>query len=169
MKFDISVVIVNYNVKVFLEQCLMAIDRARHDLNLEIYVVDNDSVDGSQAMVKKKFPNVKLVENRKNLGFAKANNQALKLVKGKYVLILNPDTFIQEDTLFILKNFLDIHQNVGAVGCKLINPDGSFQVASRRSFPTPWVAFTKIVGLSRVFPQSRIFGQYNMMFSLVLL
>lgn len=162
MKIDLSVIIVNYNVKAFLEQCLMAIERAKHDLNIEIFVVDNASVDGSQAMVKKRFPYVHLIENKKNIGFSKANNQALKLINGKYILILNPDTLIQEDTLIILKNFLDTHPNAGAVGCKLINPDGSFQIASRRGLPTPWVAFTRIFGLSKIFPKSRLFGKYNM-------
>jgi GT2 family glycosyltransferase/lipopolysaccharide/colanic/teichoic acid biosynthesis glycosyltransferase len=161
MKYDISVVIVNYNVKAFLEQCLMAIERARHNFNIEIYVVDNASVDGSQAMVRKKFPHVHLIENYGNLGFGKANNQALKKVRGEYVLILNPDTLIQEDTLIVLKEFLDAHKDVGAVGCKLINPDGSFQINSRRSLPTPWVAFTKIVGLGMIFPRSKLFGRYN--------
>uniref|UniRef100_A0A7C6EJN9 Glycosyltransferase n=1 Tax=candidate division WOR-3 bacterium TaxID=2052148 RepID=A0A7C6EJN9_UNCW3 len=159
---EISIVIVNYNVKHFLEQCLMAIKKARHNLNIEIIVVDNASVDGSQTMVKKKFPDVILIENNQNLGFAKANNKALKIARGKYILILNPDTLIQEDTLLALKTFLDEHPDVSATGCKLINPDGSFQVASRRSIPTPWVAFTKIVGLSRIFPKSKIFGRYNM-------
>lgn len=162
MNFDISIVIVNYNVKAFLEQCLMAIERARHNLKIEIFVVDNRSVDGSQAMVKKGFPYVHLIENKGNIGFSKANNQALRLVKGKYVLILNPDTLIQEDTLTTLKDFLDKHSKTGAVGCKLINPDGSFQSGSRRGFPTPWVAFTRIIGLSKIFPRIRLFGQYNM-------
>jgi len=159
---NISIVILNYNVKAFLEQCLMAIERARHNLEVEIFVVDNASVDGSQAMVKKRFPYVHLIENKKNLGFARANNQALKLAKGKYAFILNPDTLIQEDTLLILKNFLDTHPDIGAVGCKLINPDGSFQLGSRRSLPTPWVAFCRIVGLSKIFPRSKLFGRYNM-------
>ncbi|MGQ9664027.1 MAG: glycosyltransferase [bacterium] len=162
MEPEISVVIVNYNVKHFLEQCLMAVERARHNLKTEIIVVDNASVDGSQSMVKKKFPQVQLIENHKNLGFGKANNQAMKIARGKYIFILNPDTLIQEDTLLVLKNFLDEHPEVSMVGCKLINPDGTFQVASRRSIPTPWVAFTKIVGLSRIFPKSKIFGRYNL-------
>ncbi|MCX7995856.1 MAG: glycosyltransferase [candidate division WOR-3 bacterium] len=162
MEPEISIVIVNYNVKHFLEQCLMAIEKAKHNLNIEIFVVDNASVDGSQAMIKKKFPNVLLIENSKNLGFARANNQALKIARGRYVLIINPDTLIQEDTLLTLKNILDENPGISAIGCKLINPDGSFQIASRRSIPTPWVAFTKIVGLSRIFPKSKIFGKYNM-------
>ncbi|GAI83945.1 unnamed protein product, partial [marine sediment metagenome] len=162
MAIDISIVIVNYNVKAFLEQCLMAIEQAKHSLKIEIFVVDNSSVDGSQAMVKKGFPYVHLIENKENIGFSKANNQALRLAKGKYVLILNPDTLIQEDTLTILKDFLDKHPKTGAVGCKLINPDGSFQAGSRRGFPTPWVAFTRISGLSKIFPRIRLFGQYNM-------
>jgi len=159
---DITIIIVNYNVKAFLEQCLMAIEKARHSLTIEIFVVDNASVDGSQSMVKRKFPSVYLIENHKNFGFSKANNQALRMAKGRYVFILNPDTLIQEDTLVALKNFLDNHSEAGAVGCKLINPDGSFQINSRRSMPTPWVAFTRIIGLSRMFPKSRIFGRYNL-------
>ncbi|MEO0189824.1 MAG: glycosyltransferase [candidate division WOR-3 bacterium] len=162
MEPEISIVVVNFNVKHFLEQCLMAIERARYNLNIEVIVVDNASVDGSQAMVRKKFPNVRLIENYKNLGFARANNQALKIARGKYILILNPDTLIQEDTLVILKRFLDEHPEASAVGCKLLNPDGSFQIASRRSLPTPWVAFTKITGLSKIFPKTRLFGQYNL-------
>jgi len=159
---DLSIVIVNYNVKHFLEQCLMAIERARRDLKIEIFIVDNASVDGSPAMIKKKFPAVRLLENHKNLGFSKANNQALRLCRGRFVLLLNPDTLIQEDTLVELIRFLESRPKAGAVGCMLINPDGSFQAASRRSLPTPWVAFTRIVGLSRIFPRSPVFGRYNL-------
>lgn len=162
MKKDISVVIVNYNVKAFLEQCLIAVERARGSLNIEIFVVDNASVDGSQAMVKKRFPHVRLIENSQNVGFSTANNKALEKAQSEYILILNPDTLIQEDTLLVLKQYLDENPLVGAVGCKLLNPDGSFQIASRRSFPTPWVAFSRIIGLSRIFPKSRLFGRYNL-------
>ncbi|MGB7054725.1 MAG: glycosyltransferase, partial [bacterium] len=162
MKKDLSVVIVNYNVKACLEQCLIAIERARGALNVEIFVVDNASVDGSQAMVKKRFPYVSLIENNRNVGFSTANNQAIEKSQGEYILILNPDTLIQEDTLVILKKYLDENPMVGAVGCKLLNPDGSYQINSRRSFPTPWVAFARIVGLSKMFPKSRLFGQYNL-------
>ncbi|OGC42449.1 hypothetical protein A2Y85_04385 [candidate division WOR-3 bacterium RBG_13_43_14] len=162
MTIDISIVIVNYNVRAFLEQCLLSIHKAKHDLNIEVFVVDNASVDGSQAMVRKKFPDVILVDNKENVGFSRANNQALRQAKGQYILILNPDTLLQEDTVLILNNFMDTHNQAGAVGCKLLNPDGSFQITSRRSLPIPWVAFTRIVGLSRIFPKSRLFGQYNM-------
>ncbi len=162
MKKDLSVVIVNYNVKAFLEQCLIAIERARGGLNIEIFVVDNASVDGSQAMVKKRFPHVKLIENRQNVGFSTANNQAIRQAKGEYILVLNPDTLIQEDTLLLLKKRLDENPRLGAIGCKLLNPDGSYQINSRRSFPTPWVAFSRIVGFSKIFPKSRLFGRYNL-------
>jgi GT2 family glycosyltransferase/lipopolysaccharide/colanic/teichoic acid biosynthesis glycosyltransferase len=162
MKKDLSVVIVNYNVKAFLEQCLIAIERARGALNIEIFIVDNASVDGSQAMVKKRFPYVRLIENNQNVGFSTANNQAIQKAQGEYILILNPDTLIQEDTLFVLKKHLDDNPKLGAVGCKLLNPDGSYQINSRRSFPTPWVAFSRIVGLSKLCPKSRLFGQYNL-------
>ncbi|HEX7321198.1 MAG TPA: glycosyltransferase [bacterium] len=162
MQPDLSIIIVNYNVKHFLEQCLMAIEKARHGLQVEIFVVDNASVDGSQGLLKKKFPYVKLIENHKNLGFSKANNQALRQANAAYILMLNPDTLIQEDTLITLKKFLDEHPQTGAVGCKLINPDGTFQIACRRSIPTPWIAFTRIVGLSKIFPKSPVFGKYNL-------
>ncbi len=162
MAIDISIVIVNYNVRAFLGQCLLSIQKARHNLNLEIFVVDNASVDGSQAMVRRKFPDIMLIDNKENVGFARANNQALRRARGHYVLILNPDTLIQEDTLLVLKAFMDAHEKAGAVGCKLLNPNGSFQITSRRSLPTPWVAFTRIVGLSGLFPRSRLFARYNM-------
>lgn len=162
MKIDLSVVIVNYNVKAFLEQCLMAVERARGGLSIEVFVVDNASVDGSQAMVKKRFPYVKLIENKQNVGFSTANNQGIEKAQGEYILILNPDTLIQEDTLLVLKRHLDGNSKLGAVGCKLLNPDGTYQINSRRSFPTPWVAFSRIIGLSKMFPRSRLFGQYNL-------
>lgn len=158
----LSIVVVNYNVRHFLEQCLMAIERAQRGMPLEVFVVDNASVDGSPAMVKRRFPWVKLIENHWNLGFSRANNQALRRARGSYVLVLNPDTLIQEDTLQVLIEALDRDPAIGAVGCKLLNPDGTFQLGSRRSLPTPWVAFTRIIGLSRMFPRNRLFGRYNL-------
>ncbi|MCX7761739.1 MAG: glycosyltransferase [Candidatus Kryptonium sp.] len=162
MEVDLSIIIVNYNVKDFLENALISIRNATAGLNTEIFVVDNASEDGSVEMIRQKFPDVKLIANSENLGFAKANNQALKLAKGKYILLINPDTIVQEDTFKILISFFETHPECGMAGCKVLNPDGTLQLACRRSFPTPWVAFTKMVGLSALFPKSKIFGRYNL-------
>ncbi|MEN3037660.1 MAG: glycosyltransferase [Candidatus Kryptonium sp.] len=162
MEVDLSIIIVNYNVKDFLENALISIRKATVGINTEIFVVDNASEDGSVEMIRQKFPDVKLIANSENLGFAKANNQALKLAKGKYILLINPDTIVQEDTFKVLISFFEAHPECGMAGCKVLNPDGTLQLACRRSFPTPWVAFTKMVGLSALFPRSKIFGRYNL-------
>jgi GT2 family glycosyltransferase/lipopolysaccharide/colanic/teichoic acid biosynthesis glycosyltransferase len=162
MDKDLSVVIVNYNVRQFLENALTSVKRAMEGIHGEIFVVDNASDDGSVEMLKAKFPEVCLIENEENVGFARANNEALKHACGRYFLLLNPDTVVQEDTFRVLINFFDRNNDVGLAGCKILNPDGSFQLACRRSFPTPWVAFTKIFGLSALFPKSRLFGRYNL-------
>lgn len=159
---DVSVIIVSYNVRDFLEQCLHSIHRACQHLDAEVLVVDNASRDGSSQMVKSQFPWVQLRENRINLGFAKANNQALRMAKGRYLLLINPDTLAREDTVKRMLEFLQTHPEVGAAGCKILNPDGTLQLSCRRSFPTPWVALSKILGLGRLFPRSRFFGKYNL-------
>ncbi|MCJ7813153.1 glycosyltransferase [bacterium] len=158
----ISVIIVNYNVKPFLERALLSIRKALERIPSEIFVVDNGSGDGSAAMVKERFPEVYLIQNRENVGFARANNQALRRVKGKYICLINPDTLVQEDTFRICLDYLETRLSVGAVGCKIVNPDGTLQLSCRRSIPTPWIAFTKIVFLSALFPRSKRFGQYNL-------
>jgi hypothetical protein len=161
---DVTVIIVNYNVRQFLENALVSVRRASQGLSVEILVVDNASTDGSVEMIREKFPEVHLIENPSNLGFAKANNMALRLAKGNYFLLLNPDTILQEDTLVVMKGFFEDHPDAGLAGCKILNPDGTFQLSCRRGFPTPWVAFTKIFGLSSLFPRSRYFGRYNLTF-----
>jgi GT2 family glycosyltransferase len=128
----------------------------------EVFVVDNNSVDGSCAMVKEKFPQVILIENKINLGFSKANNQAIKLSNGRYVLLLNPDTFLREDTLEKCIAFCDAHEDAGGLGVKMIDGKGKFLPESKRSLPTPTVAFYKIFGLSSLFPRSRTFGKYHL-------
>jgi len=158
----LSIIIVNYNVKVFLEQALHSIGKALEGISSEIFVVDNASRDGSVALIKRKFPNVKLIENRKNVGFARANNQALKEAKGEIICLINPDTLVSEDTFRICLDYLQNHPDTGVVGCKILNPDGTLQLACRRSFPTPWVAFSKVVGLNNLFPKSKLFGKYNL-------
>jgi GT2 family glycosyltransferase len=160
----LSVVIVNYNVKYFLEQCLYAVRKAKHNLAIEVFVVDNHSVDGSIEMLKDKFPEVILIENKDNVGFSVANNQAMKLAKGEYVLLLNPDTVVQEDTFVKVCDFMDAHPNAGGLGVKMIDGKGQFLPESKRGLPTPFVAFCKIVGLSALFPQSKKFGQYHLGF-----
>ena len=159
---ELSVIIVNYNVRPFLERALESIFTALEGIPSEVFVVDNGSGDGSVHMVRMKFPSVRLIENEENVGFARANNQALREVKGKMVCLINPDTLVREDTFKVCMDYLKTHSNVGVVGCKILNSDGTLQLSCRRSFPMPWVAFTKMVGLSRVFPRSRIFGRYNM-------
>lgn len=161
---DISVIIVSYNVKAYLEQSLRSIEKALEGLHSEIFVVDNGSTDGSPAMVRTRFPSIKLIVNPENKGFAFANNQALQEAKGEVVCLINPDTLVREDTFRVCVEYLRTHPEVGMVGCKILNPDGSLQLACRRSFPTPWVAFTKISGLSALFPKSRLFGKYNLTF-----
>ena len=159
---DVSVIIVNYNVRAFLEQTLRSVRRASGHLDVEVFVVDNNSVDGSCAMVRERFPEVELIENTENVGFASANNQAIRRARGRYLLILNPDTIVQEDTFDVLVRFMDEHPRAGAVGPTILHPDGTFALVSRRSFPTPTIAFYRMIGLSRLFPRSRTFGRYNM-------
>jgi len=158
----ISVIIVNYNVKPFLQQCLVSLQRAMGDIPHEIIVVDNHSVDGSPAMLKEQFPEVRVIVNRYNLGFSRANNQALAQAHGKYLWLLNPDTLVQEDTPARLLEVMESDPRIGILGCKILNPDGSLQLACRRSFPTLWVAFTKLIGLAKLFPKTRLFGRYNL-------
>ncbi|MEO8513562.1 MAG: glycosyltransferase [Ignavibacteria bacterium] len=162
---DISVIIVNYNVKELLEQCINSIFASSAGLNVEVIVVDNNSFDGSISYLKSKFPGnpqLKLIESPVNLGFAKANNLGAKEAKGEYLLILNPDTILQEDTLERSLKFYKDNPGTGAVSCKLILPNGQLDRACRRSFPTPSVAVYRILGLSRIFPKSKIFGKYNL-------
>ncbi|HOK52097.1 MAG TPA: glycosyltransferase, partial [Bacteroidales bacterium] len=158
----LSVIIVNYNVKYFLEQCLYSVQRAIKDIAAEVLVVDNHSVDGSCAMVREKFPWVHLIANQENVGFSRANNQAIRIARGEYVLLLNPDTVVQEDTFVKCIEFMDAHPEGGALGVKMIDGKGHFLPESKRALPTPWVAFYKIFGLSRLFPKSRTFGRYHL-------
>ncbi len=162
---DISVIIVNYNVKELLEQCINSIITASSNLKVEIIVVDNNSFDGSITYLKNKFPdqlNLKLIESPLNLGFAKANNLGAKEAQGEYLLILNPDTILQEDTLAKSLKYYKSNNGIGALTCKLILPNGKLDLACRRSFPTPSVAIYRILGLSRIFPGSKTFGTYNL-------
>ncbi len=158
----LSVIIVNYNVKHFLEQCLNSVFESARHCETEIFVVDNNSVDGSCSMVKSKFPEVKLIENKVNYGFAYANNQAIKISTGDYVLLLNPDTVIEEKTFASVCEFMDNHNDAGGLGVKMIDGKARFLPESKRGLPTPEVAFYKIFGLSKIFPKSAKFGQYHL-------
>ncbi len=158
----LSIIIVNYNVRDFLHHALVSLQKAMKGIRGEIIVVDNASDDGSIEMIKHRFPKVRLIASDSNLGFAKANNVGLKQARGKYILLINPDTLVQEDTLQVMIRFFEENPDVGLAGCKIMNPDGTFQLACRRSFPAPWAAFTKMTGLSSLFPGSRLFGRYNL-------
>ena len=154
MKLDI--VIVNYNVKHFLWQCLDSVRRAAEGLDVEVWVVDNASTDGSVAFLRESFPDVHFIENTENVGFARANNQAIQASSGELVLLLNPDTFIAEDALRHCIRFFEEHPQAGALGIHMVNRDGSFARESRRGLPTPATAFYKVIGLSRLFPHYQI-------------
>ena len=158
----LSIVIVNYNVKHFLLQCLQSVQKAIAGIETEVFVVDNASSDNSVEMLKEKFPWVNLIANTKNTGFSCANNQAIKLAKGEFVLLLNPDTLVEEDTFQKCIDFMEQTQDAGALGVKMINGSGEFLPESKRALPIPSVAFYKIFGLSKLFPRSKKFGSYHL-------
>ncbi len=158
----LSIVIVNYNVKHFLEQALLSVQKAIDQIDAEVWVVDNNSVDGSMEMVASKFPWVKSIVNTQNVGFSRANNQAIRESDSEYVLLLNPDTVLQEDTLEKCVQYLDLHTDVGGLGVRMIDGKGNFLPESKRGLPTPKVAFFKMTGLANLFPKSKYFGRYHM-------
>ncbi|HWS59984.1 MAG TPA: glycosyltransferase family 2 protein [Flavobacterium sp.] len=155
---QLSVIILNYNVRYFLELCVTSVQKAIQNIDAEIIVIDNNSQDYSCAMMKLRFPNVKLIENKENSGFPKGNNIGVCQAKGEYICILNPDTVVAEDTFTKVLAFAKNQNDLGIVGCKLIDGTGNFLPESKRGTPTPFVAFTKITGLYILFPN--IFGQY---------
>ncbi len=158
----LSIVIVNYNVCGFLEQCLLSLADAVKEIPHEIFVVDNASTDGSDTYIPRRFPQVKYIYNAENVGFARANNQAMALSSGRYVLLLNPDTVVGESVLSEACRFLDDHPDAGALGVKMLDGDGRFLPESKRGFPSPWVSFCKIFGLAKMFPRSPRFGRYHL-------
>lgn len=157
---DISIVIVNYNVKEFVANLLDSLYKSGNDLNIEIFVVDNASSDGSVPYLRRRFPDVIYLKNDYNHGFGKANNQAIRKAKGKYTLLINPDTLVRQDTLSVMYSHMRDNPESGASGCKILNPDGTFAPESRRSVPTPMSALWKILGLPKLFPNSRRFSAY---------
>ena len=143
----LSVIIVNYNVKYYVEQCLCSLQKALKDIDSEVFVVDNHSRDGSVDYLKTRYGNrITLIESNHNLGFARANNIAIKQSQGEYVLLLNPDTFVAEDTIAASLRFMDEHPKAGGVGVKMMNPDGTVAMESRRALPTPMVSMLKMLG-----------------------
>ena len=160
----LTIVIVNYNVKYFLEECLISVNRAIKNIAAEVYVVDNASVDVSVELVQQQFPWVKCIANKENTGFSKANNQAMQVAQGEYVLLLNPDTVVAEDTFAKCAAFMQVHPEAGALGVHMIDGKGTFLPESKRGVPTPAVAFYKTFGLAFLFPKSKTFGQYHLGF-----
>ncbi len=158
----LSIIIVNYNVKYFLEQCLCSVERAIAGIDAEVIVAGNDSQDGSEEYIVPRFPNVKWIANKENLGFSRANNIAFTHAKGEYVLMLNPDTIVTREAIDKCLCFMDENPGAGAVGVKMINKDGKFALESRRGIVTPWVSICKAAGLNKRFPKSRLFGHYYM-------
>jgi GT2 family glycosyltransferase len=159
---QLSIIIVNYNVKFFLEQCLCSVLKAIQNIEAEIFVVDNNSADDSKLFFKGKFNAVKFIWNKKNLGFAKANNSALRFAKGKYILFLNPDTIVEEDCFAKCMSFFDSFVDAGALGVHMIDGSGRFLKESKRSFPSPLTTLYKLSGLTKIFPHSRIFARYHL-------
>lgn len=159
--FDISIVIVNYNVRHFVIECLESYRRSKYDgLSVEVLLVDNASIDGSVEVISENYPEVTLIANKDNVGFSKANNQAINIAKGKYILLLNPDTVLEEDTLLTCYQYMETHTQVGALGVRMIDGAGIFLPESKRSLPTAWNSLTKLIGLSSLFPKSSLFNGY---------
>lgn len=145
----LSVIILNYNVRYFLELCLQSVEAALENIPSEIIVIDNNSKDGSCEMVKEKFPSVVLIENNSNSGFSKANNQAVKIAKGEYVCILNPDTVVAEDSFESILDFAEKQTNLGIIGCRLIDGSGKYLPESKRNIPLFDIAIKKVLGNSQ--------------------
>jgi GT2 family glycosyltransferase len=160
IKHKLAVIIVNYNVEHFLEQCLNSVKTALKNVNGEVFIVDNNSIDSSVEMIRSKFNDYKVLENKSNLGFSKANNQAIAESASEYILLLNPDTVVEEDTFKKVIDFMDGHPDAGGLGVRMVDGKGRFLPESKRGLPTPAVAFHKIFGLSTLFPSSQRFSKY---------
>lgn len=157
---ELSVIIVGYNVRDFLRQCLHSVKTASEKIDSEIFVVDNNSEDGSVEMIKDEYPNVNLIINKVNSGFAAANNQAIRKSSGRFVLLLNPDTIIDADTFLKCIGFMNRHPDAGALGVRMTDEEGTYLPESKRAFPAPGTAFFKTSGLSYLFPKSHILNKY---------
>jgi GT2 family glycosyltransferase len=162
MNHLLSIVIVNFNAEKLLKKCLGSVYTETKQIPFDVWVVDNNSTDASVPMMRQNFPQVNLIENKENVGFAKANNQAITKCTGDYILLLNPDTRILQNAIEKMVDFMDANPTVGICGCKVLNEDGTLQLACRRSIPTPGVAFFRLTGLSKLFPKSKIMAKYNL-------
>lgn len=163
---DLSIVIVSYNTRLLLKNCLLSLRKNLiKSISYEVIVVDNASIDGSAEMVQRDFIDVLLIKNKENLGFTKGNNLGIKKAKGRYILFLNADTVVYEKTIQVVMGFMDKHKEAGVVTCKVLLPDGSLDDSCHRGFPTPWSSFCYFSGLSKLFPQSRLLGGYSMSYA----
>jgi len=160
---DLSIVIVSWNVKNLLRECLESLYKYTSGIKFEVFVVDNNSSDGSAEMVKELFPQVHLIENKQNLGFSKANNQAIIISKGRYIALLNPDTLLIEDVFSPLVKYADQHNEIGAIGPKILDRGGNFQYSCARKLPNLYFDFCRFSGLARKFPKTKIFGSEKML------
>lgn len=161
-KKTLSIIIVNYNAGHYLEKCLKSVYAETKRIPFDIWTVDNNSKDSSLSMVRRNFPAVNLIENKENKGFARANNQAITKSVSDYILLLNPDTLILKNAIEKTVKFMDEHPQTGIAGCKVLNEDGTLQLACRRSIPTPGVAFFRLTGLSKLFPSNKGIAKYNL-------
>lgn len=159
---DVSVIIVSFNCKSILKQCLLSL-RTVTDVTFDVWLVDNASSDGTQDMVRTEFPEVHFIASPDNLGFSKGNNLAIRqATDSRYLLLLNPDTVVMPETFLVMVSYMDKYNRIGASTCRVEFPDGQLDLDCRRSFPTPWVSFCQFSGLSGLFPTSRIFGRYHL-------
>ncbi|HEX4956785.1 MAG TPA: glycosyltransferase family 2 protein [Lacibacter sp.] len=159
---QLSVIIVNYNVKYFLEQCLSSVQKAIQGIDAEVLVADNASADGSIEYLAAKFPGVQFISCKENIGFARANNKALQQAKGAFILFLNPDTILAENSCTQCMNFLQTHSGAGALGVRMVDGSGRFLPESKRGFPSSSASFYKLSGLSALFPRSKTFARYHL-------
>ncbi|MCY6484520.1 glycosyltransferase family 2 protein [Clostridium aestuarii] len=159
---DLSIIIVNYNTKELLKQTIQSVIDNTQNISYEIIVVDNASVDGSCDMVNKDYPQVKVIKNTDNLGFPKANNKGIKIASGRYVMLLNSDTYVLENCLESCINYMDKYEDIGALGCKLVLANGELDHACKRGFPTPEASLYYLLKLDKLFPEVKKFGQYKM-------
>lgn len=158
----LSIIIVNYNVKHYLEQCLNALMKALSNIDAEVFVVDNHSSDDSVQYLTPRFPSVSFISSKHNLGFSRGNNLAIEKSSGEYVLLLNPDTIVTEDSIADVLQFMDKHTKTGGVGVRMLKSDGTYALESRRGLPTPLTAFYKMSGLCAKYPTHKKFGKYYM-------
>ncbi len=158
----LSIIIVSYNVKSLLKQAIESLLTASSSIESEIFVVDNASKDGTAEMLNESFQQVSLIANQQNVGFSVANNQAISLAKGEYILVINPDTFTEPHTLTKAISFLDQHKDGGSLGVRMLDGNGEFLPESKRGLPTPWVSFCRLSGLYLFFPKSKVFNRYYM-------